>query len=364
MKDPTRTRHAISQDPCESIPRRPNVLADTVSSHLTRLVLDMSGRVGVSPHEVASIGELASAAVEDDLNRIPTVALHRLWALVCAAGGPGVGLGVAAIAEVGRLHVWDYLLTSRTTLATGFADAAEFFATVADPPHVLDVSQDGPRLTVGYLGHSFSEAVDEQIGEFSLALLMRRAREATGATTTPVRVGFAHRAPKRHGYLVDEFGTGNIHFDQDAYTLTFLEPDRSGPGEASDPELRRIMRQYARSIMDSARPMRSWIDGFRDVLLAVLATGESTGHILDEVAQRLSMSPRTLQRRLAEHGTSGRAEIEAVRHEQAVRMLRDTELPMRTIAGNLGYSDHRALSRAFRRWTGDTPDSYRRRLRN
>ncbi|MFB7718542.1 helix-turn-helix domain-containing protein [Nocardia sp. NPDC056100] len=362
MDHANRMPHLTPHSGSEPIPQQPSALADTVSARLTTLVLDVAAHVGVSPHETAFISDLAAG--QDNLDRVPTSAQHRLWEIVHASGGPGVGLQAARLAEVGRLHVWDYMLTSAPTLAEGFVDAAQYLSTVADPALVLTVISDGPRLTVGYYGARYSEAVDWQISEFALALLLRRAREARGAAATPVRVGFAHRAPARHAYLVDEFGTGNIHFDQDADTLTFLDPDRAGSGIAGDPELSRIMRVYARSIMASARPARSWLENFRDVLLMVLSTGPATGTILDDVAQRLSVSPRTLQRRLAEHGTSGRAEIESVRHDRAVRLLLDTELPVGSIAGQLGYSDHRAMGRAFRRWTGQTPDAYRRCARN
>ncbi|WP_169813151.1 helix-turn-helix domain-containing protein [Nocardia jejuensis] len=362
IDDLTHIRHVTV--PVESaahpIPEQPNALTNTVSAHLVRLVLHGAAHAGVSPHEIAFISEFTPAALEDDLNRFPTVAQHRLWELVLGTGGPGVGLRVASLAEMGRLHVWDYLLSSAPTLAQGFTDAARYLATVADPVLVMNVAQDGPLVTVGYRGSPYSEAVDGQISEFALAILMRRACEARGAAAIPVRVGFAHRAPGRHGHLAEAFGTSNIQFDQEADTLTFLDPDRAAPEQPPDPELGRIMRLYAASIMDSARPVRTWIENFRGVLLATLADANVSSNVLDEVAQRLSMSSRTLQRRLAEHGTSGRAEIESIRYERAVQMLVDTQLPVNSIAGHLGYSDHRALGRAFRRWTGQTPDAYRK----
>ncbi|MFJ9775185.1 helix-turn-helix domain-containing protein [Kitasatospora sp. NPDC101157] len=52
--------------------------------------------------------------------------------------------------------------------------------------------------------------------------------------------------------------------------------------------------------------------------------------------------------------------MDAVRHEQAARLLRDTRLPAQSIAARLGYADPRALRRAFQRWTGHTPDTYRK----
>lgn len=341
----------------------PAVIQDTVSVHLARLVRDAGVQFGLSREEIMSIPEFNSDAFEDDLGRIPTAAQHRLWELVHATGGPHTGLRVAATAELGRLHVWDYLITGGNTLAEGFSDAAAYLTAIADPALMLHVAEDGPLLTVGYFGNTDREAVDTQTSEFAMAVLMRRAREARGAAVTPVRVGFAHRAPQHHGAFVDHFGTSNIHFDQDADTLTFHEAEGAVVRSPRDPEFGRIMRLYAQSIIDSARPARSEIDALRAVVLDVLAAGVSTGQVFDEVAHRLSVSSRTLQRRLAAHGTTWRAEFEAVQHEQAVRLLQDTQLPLQSIAGRLGYSDHRTLGRAFRRWTGQTPDEYRKSSR-
>lgn len=61
------------------------------------------------------------------------------------------------------------------------------------------------------------------------------------------------------------------------------------------------------------------------------------------------MSPRSLQRRLEEEGTSWREEVDAVRREQAARLLREGA-SRAAMAAQLGYSDVRALRRAVRRW--------------
>ncbi|APA95096.1 helix-turn-helix transcriptional regulator [Nocardia seriolae] len=92
-------------------------------------------------------------------------------------------------------------------------------------------------------------------------------------------------------------------------------------------------------------------------MIAALAEGELD---LGRVAQRLAIGPRTLQRRLSEVGTTWRAEVEAMRHRRAAELLRDTDLPVQSIAARVGYVDARALRRAFLRWTGHTPDAFRR----
>ena len=73
------------------------------------------------------------------------------------------------------------------------------------------------------------------------------------------------------------------------------------------------------------------------------------------------MSPRTLQRRLQEEGTSHLRVLEGARQHVATHMLASTSLPIAEIADALGFSEPAALHRAFKRWTGMTPVEYRRK---
>jgi AraC-like DNA-binding protein len=79
----------------------------------------------------------------------------------------------------------------------------------------------------------------------------------------------------------------------------------------------------------------------------------------DSVARTLAMSRRTLTRQLAEEGTSFRAIFDAVRAELARALLQDRSLSIADVAFFLQYSEPAAFHRSFRRWTGQTPQSYR-----
>ena len=71
-------------------------------------------------------------------------------------------------------------------------------------------------------------------------------------------------------------------------------------------------------------------------------------------------SPRTLQRRLAEDGTSFSRTLQAVRFRNARRLLQDPEMPSKEISKRLGYTDPANFMRAFKRWTGVSPNEFRR----
>ena len=80
------------------------------------------------------------------------------------------------------------------------------------------------------------------------------------------------------------------------------------------------------------------------------------------VAEQIGMSERTLHRRLVASGTSWRKVIDRVRYVRAREMLFELDLPITQIALELGYSDHAAFTRAFRRWAGYAPMEFRRGL--
>ncbi|MBW3097910.1 AraC family transcriptional regulator [Pseudohoeflea coraliihabitans] len=84
---------------------------------------------------------------------------------------------------------------------------------------------------------------------------------------------------------------------------------------------------------------------------------------LAEAARNFGMGERTLQRRLAEAGTSLQEIVDAVRRDLAMRLLADTDLTLSEISYRLGFSAPSAFTRSATRWFGVTPKQYRHRLK-
>ena len=94
----------------------------------------------------------------------------------------------------------------------------------------------------------------------------------------------------------------------------------------------------------------------RAVLLAWLGDGRPSEA---QVAELLDVSRRSLQRRLRSHGTCYRELLEATLQMLAERDLADPSLSVADVALRLGFSDPANFSRAFRRWTGRSPQAFR-----
>ncbi|NIB44281.1 AraC family transcriptional regulator [Pseudomaricurvus alkylphenolicus] len=94
----------------------------------------------------------------------------------------------------------------------------------------------------------------------------------------------------------------------------------------------------------------------QNVLFERLPRGEAN---LENVASELHMSPRTLHRKLEEQGSSYRQELENVRRQLALQYMKGDDLSIGDIGFLLGFSNTSNFSRAFKRWTGQTPKTYR-----
>jgi AraC-like DNA-binding protein len=90
-----------------------------------------------------------------------------------------------------------------------------------------------------------------------------------------------------------------------------------------------------------------------------------SGDVREEaVAVRLSMSLRSLQRRLQDQGTSYKELLEQTRRELAEQYVRNTHLSINEITFLLGFTEPANFSRAFRRWHGVSPSAFRERERH
>jgi AraC-like DNA-binding protein len=81
---------------------------------------------------------------------------------------------------------------------------------------------------------------------------------------------------------------------------------------------------------------------------------------LEDVASRLHVSTRTLKRQLAQQGTSFSVILDDIREQKALLLLARKDLSVEQVADRLGYSDVANFTRAFKRWTGQTPSGWRK----
>jgi AraC-like DNA-binding protein len=114
------------------------------------------------------------------------------------------------------------------------------------------------------------------------------------------------------------------------------------------PELRRRLADLQAAASAAER--------VRAALLETLPAGD---HTMATVARHLATSPRTLQRQLQDEGTTFQAVLAGIREHLARHYLGHSALTTSEIAYLLAYDDTNSFYRAFRAWTGSTPDAIR-----
>jgi len=194
-----------------------------------------------------------------------------------------------------------------------------------------------------------------QHAEFSLALGLGLIRLMIGSDWAPVEVRFAHMAPPstdEHSRIFGapvRFGCRANEFVIDAEMC-----ERHVP--AADPRLYPIMLRHLDRILESMPREDGVITAVRKSIVDAMRSGEPT---LRRTAERLSVGPRTLQRRLAQCGVDFSQLVTDTRKRFAVQYLGDRRHTITEVAFLLGYSEVSAFNRAFKRWTGATPLDYR-----
>ena len=210
--------------------------------------------------------------------------------------------------------------------------------------HFLELRRDGERR----LGMRLSN-------EQTIAALTQISREVSGSNFKPDAVHFKHAAPSDTSAHEAWFACP-VHFDAERDALQVSEaalatPNRLGDASVSDFFEAHLKKTLSDLTDDSALAKRVRIEVSQS-----LAEGVPT---LSDVAGSLGMSGRTLQRRLAEQGHAYQDLVDAARRELAERLLRDTDYALAEIAFLTGVSEQSAFTRAFKRWAGQTPRSFR-----
>ncbi|MFD0371126.1 AraC family transcriptional regulator ligand-binding domain-containing protein [Streptomyces sp. NPDC127114] len=348
------TRHGQPTHTCEPAPPATTALPGhpgTTPAAFTRVNATAARQLGVSQAKYADLLGMAPEYLTDDRYRIPSSTNVRLWELMTLqAPWREVSLHMARQSTLGSLGLWDYLVTQAPTPLEGLRDASRFLATVADiGTEAFHIEESDQQITLSHVNAAdLTDDVASAIRAYALGLLRQRISEATRRSITPTKVALAARAPQSHHTLVELYGTRVIDFASPVNSITFRTADLTTP-QPHVPGLSALLRRHAEQSLIDAIPLRDWLDVFRATLRATPDTEIPT---LRALAQRLSLSTRTLQRRLEEHQTTWSQELQAVRREYTLRLLTSTDMTLETVARRAGYADPGGLRRAVQRWTG------------
>lgn len=203
--------------------------------------------------------------------------------------------------------------------------------------------ESSPRTVAHVIETSFSSLVHQ------LGLLTRKR-------IRPLRVYFRHPRPADISEHERIFRC-RPSFGQERDELVFSASDARAPVIGHNKPLNDMLKGMYEEQMRRNADGAAFTEKVKQVMLGNM---QVTFPPLEVIAEVLHMTPRTLQRKLQQEGTTYRALTDAVKQELALVLLRNHELTISDIAYKLGYLEPTSFQRAFKQWMGRTPMEYRR----
>lgn len=302
---------------------------------------------------------LPDFAASDPDARLPLTHLDRLWTHAAAQlGDADLGLHLAETVQPDSFGLLSYLGTASASLGEAIARVFGYFRLLSDASSYHLVEADGVATITATQDTPIDAPVRQRV-EFTIAVVYCYARRVVDGDWPVLDVFFEHAAPDDVREHRRVFGR-TPRFATPGSGFSFASELLSRPLRTRNAALARLLERLA-SRMLAELPRDTTVSAALRRLS--LEHGGAPALTLDAAARRLRLSPRTLQRRLRDEGTSLHEVVDDARRELASRMLTQSGLGIAEIAFALGFSEPGALHRAFKRWTGMTPAAFRRAAR-
>lgn len=178
------------------------------------------------------------------------------------------------------------------------------------------------------------------------------------ASMAAMRIEFAHAEPTYHRLCQDLLGCAPV-FGAPETSIAFPTAWLKRPVQTADHTVEQVCESQCDQLVEQLRPAGDLVDDIRRLILAV---PPSCAPKLDDIAGKMLISTRTLERRLSAAGTSFRNIENEVRMQLAAQYLALGYVSAKEIAYMLGYSQPGSFYRAFKNSYGTTPKVYQRSL--
>lgn len=327
----------------------------TVQAQSVAKVLAMAVNLGLNQEELLETVGIDRTVLDEPDARIPNARLIELYEEVaCRSGDPDFGLHMSEAADLGMFDVFGYTVLNSPNLGEAFRRTMRFY----------QLWTNGGRLQLETTTREvrFRYAVDPSQPpgrhecEFTLAFPVVYANRLTGRNCSPRLVRFQHAKPRQTTEHTRIF-KAPVRFNQSWNELVFAPEVLNYPLPAADPHLGSLLVRLAEEQLTKLAPPTTLVEQVEQLIAQALRGGDPS---LPVVARQLGLSPRTLQRKLREANTSHQSILDDLRSTFARQYLRNPEFAVCEVAYLLGFSDASVFNRAFRRWTGLSPQEFRR----
>jgi AraC-like DNA-binding protein len=328
--------------------------ATAIGSYVTAVLHALDAR-GVPPQRVLATVGLDRIPTNDPLDRVPIETIRRLFDFALTeTNDPYFGLYAAYFMRPTTLHALGYSLLASESLRDFSRRLSRYFrlATQTTRPQ-LDATHARLEFPVVAETHAVS---DDIVGLF----IVRQIDDLSEGSVRPLDIELRRPTPPDGGVRHEQAFGCPIRFGAEMCTFRFDPAALDAPFTGASRELAEHNEKIIVTYLSKFD--RSDIENrVRALLLQEMPSGTVTK---ERVAQKLFMSPRTLQIKLSKCQTTFQVLVNETRQALAYGYMDNSSMSVTEIAYLLGFSDTSNFSRAFRRWTGCTPTEHRERARH
>ncbi len=287
----------------------------------------------------------------DSLNSRERLAVLREAAALCRIGETALLAG--ARQRISNFGVYGYALASSATMLDVFKVFASFFDLSGSLFRVTGHVENG----VGVLRSHHPESLGRVlpfVAEFWRSSQTKLLSTILGRPFPSLHMYFPYPAPK-HAHLYEQFLNCPVTFGSEKMEWHYDAAVHSERCPNADLDTARLCSAYCEQFIEEC-------DGQSELQLDILRQclpDLTEGTNAKAVAGALNMSLRTFHRRLNAEGINFQLLLDRLRRSVAIEYLENTKLPMEEIGSRCGYQDVSNFRKAFKRWTGCAPSTFR-----
>jgi AraC-like DNA-binding protein len=286
---------------------------------------------------------------------VTTAEVFAIWRTVAEMStDPGFGLKLGTELRFERSHP----VSIAGVCSRSFGDALQRLARYKQLtcPEEIRVHRKAQESSVEFFFIEAKEAQPDIMVDLGLSWILCVGRRGSDGDITPLRLELT-RPVKNRALLERHFGC-RVRFNADRNALVFRSSDLDRPFVTQNEELVAIIGTHLDSELKARTASVNVGQQVKDTLKRSLAGKRPT---LQDVAQELGLSARTLQRRLTAASFTFQLLVEETRRELARHYLKQSAVELPEAAFLLGFGDANSFFRAFHVWEGTSPGEWRTR---
>lgn len=268
--------------------------------------------------------------------------------------GRAVGIRVGASMQCDDYGAFGLAFKSAVDLEGSFRRVQRYGQVVTSTANYEVVPRDGTTFMRILPSGAVRLGVD-MTNELAAAAATALCREVSVRAFALNAVCFAHESPADATEAHAFFGCP-VHYGAEQDGIEIDDELLRAGNRLGDRRISEFFDSHLEEALAEITAKSALVRRVRDEISPALSEGVPA---MSDVAKRMGMSARTLQRKLASEDEAFMDIVESVRREVAERLLARSDYSLAEVAFLTGFAEQSTFTRAFKRWTGETPRAYR-----